>query len=487
MNKDDFNKTPDNTNDNIKDKELTDILKRLSEILDTSVSLQDAIDLVKRKQAEEEALKKQEEQVNFFFSESETDTKDEPTKEVEKESADSEEEAVSYEEDNSHAEEVVFETETVTAEEKSNSVPDFSDYANFMINEEEPEEQNNSSEDLSFVIPQKEKEEEENKEEPVFEFSLNDSNEDSETKETTEEDNSTSKIFDELLACFENRKLPDDFRFSSLQDYLTKQEEASKEQTAEEESVIEETTEDSVSNDTETEQITENTDVQEEQNTFTPIYHQSPDEDDEIFSQIFYEAKKDRKNKERDKKKWQKTSGDGTAFLRGFFDWVEIVVLSSALALLIFTFVMRLAVVDGDSMNNTLHDKELLVISDLMYEPKNNDIIVFNAPSYSKEPIVKRIIATEGQTVDIDFENWIVTVDGVQLKEDYVKKLPQYMKSSDMQFPLTVPEGFLFVMGDNRNDSLDSRDSRIGLVDERFVLGAVKFRLSPLNKFGKVK
>ena len=167
------------------------------------------------------------------------------------------------------------------------------------------------------------------------------------------------------------------------------------------------------------------------------------------------------------------------------FDWVEVIILSSAFALLIFSFVMRLAIVKGDSMNNTLLDKELLIISVLMYTPENDDIIVFNTPTYP-EPIVKRIIATEGQTVDIDFETWTVYVDGKALKEDYVRKVAGSMERSDVTFPLTVPEGYLFVMGDNRNESLDSRSSHIGLVDERYILGEVKIRLFPFNKFGKI-
>ncbi len=218
---------------------------------------------------------------------------------------------------------------------------------------------------------------------------------------------------------------------------------------------------------------------------------------DDLLSEIFDDdnPKSKKKNKAvktektekapKSKKPTKKKVEMKKTFLSELFDWVEIIVLSAAFVLVLFTFVMRLAVVDGPSMENTLHDDEMLIISGLFYTPENNDIIVFNSPNF-KEPIVKRVIATAGQTVDIDFENWKVTVDGKVLDEPYVKKTYDFMKASDVGFPLTVPEGYVFVMGDNRNDSLDSRSSLIGLVDERYILGEVKMRLFPFNKFGIV-
>ncbi len=215
---------------------------------------------------------------------------------------------------------------------------------------------------------------------------------------------------------------------------------------------------------------------------------------DDLLSEIFDNdnPKSKKKNKTvktekapKNKKPTKKKVETKKTFLSELFDWVEIIVLSAAFVLILFTFVMRLAVVDGPSMENTLHDDEMLIISGLFYTPENNDIIVFNSPNF-KEPIVKRVIATAGQTVDIDFANWKVTVDGKVLDETYVKKTYDFMKASDVGFPLTVPEGYVFVMGDNRNDSLDSRSSLIGLVDERYILGEVKIRLFPFDKFGKV-
>ena len=170
------------------------------------------------------------------------------------------------------------------------------------------------------------------------------------------------------------------------------------------------------------------------------------------------------------------------------FEWVELFAYSVTIVIILFTFFCRIAVVSGPSMENTLYDREVLLVSDLFYEPEPGDVIVFQSNTIlDNEAIVKRVIATEGQVVDIDFQNWIVYVDGEPVEEPYINfEAGCFMNGSDYSFPLTVEEGKIFVMGDNRNHSTDSRDARIGQVDTRFVLGRVLIRLFPLSAFGTV-
>ena len=156
---------------------------------------------------------------------------------------------------------------------------------------------------------------------------------------------------------------------------------------------------------------------------------------------------------------------------KDFYEWVQALVCSVLVVVMLFTFVIRMIGVDGHSMVPTLQDGDrLLVLNSMLYDDyKYGDIVVLRKSSFLSEPIVKRVIATEGQTVDIDFSTGSVYVDGVLLKEDYINELT--FTEEGTEFPLTVPEGSIFVMGDNRNHSNDSRDSRLGTVDSRYVVG----------------
>lgn len=153
-----------------------------------------------------------------------------------------------------------------------------------------------------------------------------------------------------------------------------------------------------------------------------------------------------------------------------------------AIVVLLFTFCIRFVIVSGDSMFNTLVDGDYLIVMEqhLGGEPEQGDIVVASMDRFwSGKPIVKRVIATEGQTVDIDFDAGTVYVDGVALDESYT--FTPTNLSEGMQFPLVVEEGCLFLMGDNRNESRDSRDPTIGQVDKREILGKAVFLLIPGN------
>ena len=148
----------------------------------------------------------------------------------------------------------------------------------------------------------------------------------------------------------------------------------------------------------------------------------------------------------------------------------------------------RMVIVDGDSMYDTLVNGDyLLLINNIFYrDPKPGDIVVASKDSFQNgSPIVKRVIATEGQTVDIDFATGTVYVDGIALVEDYIYS--PTTNPEGMRFPLVVDEGCLFVMGDNRSRSMDSRDPEIGLIDKREVLGKAILLVLPGNDDGHIQ
>ena len=160
-------------------------------------------------------------------------------------------------------------------------------------------------------------------------------------------------------------------------------------------------------------------------------------------------------------------------YLHDFVIWLVAI-------LLIFLLLFRVVVVSGPSMNDTLvHGDYLLLLNNVFYtDPKQGDIIVAAKSSFKDgEPIIKRVIATEGQWVDIDFDAGIVYVNGTALEEPYTKTPTNIFEG--IGFPLMVDEGCIFVMGDNRNESKDSRSLEIGLIDKREVLGKAIFLFLP--------
>ncbi len=198
---------------------------------------------------------------------------------------------------------------------------------------------------------------------------------------------------------------------------------------------------------------------------------------------------------------FQSTSAKKEALGGFLFDALEMFAWTLAILLLVFTFALRLCRVEGASMENTLYDGENLLLYSLFYEPEQDDIVVFHltdsGPNLEKL-LVKRVIATGGQRVEIDFGSNTITVDGVRyedghavLKNNADMIVEQYLyfrpdwsyESATDTMTVTVPEGYLFVLGDNRNFSRDSRDSSIMFVDERCVLGKVVLRVSPFTVF----
>ena len=200
--------------------------------------------------------------------------------------------------------------------------------------------------------------------------------------------------------------------------------------------------------------------------------------------------------------------------IKGFFDILESFVLAIACVIFFFIFAARLSIVDGSSMNSTLYNKDYLIVFNLFftYEPKNNDIVVVHGGLYAEHengsgeeysvPIVKRVVATEGQTIEIDYTTSQVYIDGKLLDEEYAQYInPGYISISGGYSPYsffyehynedtgiftaTVPQGTVFVMGDNRNHSADSRI--FGFVPKEYIVGKVIFRIFPFSRAGLVR
>lgn len=176
------------------------------------------------------------------------------------------------------------------------------------------------------------------------------------------------------------------------------------------------------------------------------------------------------------------------SFRLDLYFWLQALVMALVSLILIFTFVGRIIGVDGESMMSTLHDRDMLLLQSIGYTPRQGDVVVLTKEFATvTQPIVKRVIATGGQTVDIDYEAGTVSVDGQVLDEPYINETMRYPTSQWSTIThVTVPEGSIFVMGDNRNHSSDSRDERLGVIDERYVLGRALWVLLPFSHFGAI-
>ncbi len=191
----------------------------------------------------------------------------------------------------------------------------------------------------------------------------------------------------------------------------------------------------------------------------------------------------------------ENTKKEQGKYFAGFFDILESFVLAVSCVVLFFIFFARLSIVDGRSMESTLHEGDYLIVSNPLftYSPKNGDIVVihgdFEGADYDK-PLVKRVIATGGQTIKIDFNTRELFINGEQIEESYAQYIDgmrypdgnEYYNSATRIFEATVPEGYVFAMGDNRNHSGDSRI--IGFINEDFIVGKAVFRIAPFSKMG---
>ena len=173
------------------------------------------------------------------------------------------------------------------------------------------------------------------------------------------------------------------------------------------------------------------------------------------------------------------------------FEWLQLLMGCVLAAVVLFNCLARLTRVDGNSMDNTLKNGEMMLVWSLGYHPQQGDIVVLNKTDevtrqlLGGKAIVKRVIATGGQSVDIDYTTGTVYVDGVPLDEPYIKE-EMYLPANPMMYNThwDVPEDSVFVMGDNRNYSTDSRHEMVGTINEDYILGKVVFALWPIEKFG---
>lgn len=165
---------------------------------------------------------------------------------------------------------------------------------------------------------------------------------------------------------------------------------------------------------------------------------------------------------------------------KSIYEWVESISYAFIAIFIIFAFVFRVVGVEGDSMYPTLRNGDWLIIRDSDYKPSKGDIVVINQPNERHKTLIKRVIGLEGDEIYIDYVKHELYINGALADEPYIVSP---MVSMDSYYSAKVPAGHVFVMGDNRNNSLDSRSDEIGFIDSRYVLGKTSFRLLPFGQW----
>lgn len=192
------------------------------------------------------------------------------------------------------------------------------------------------------------------------------------------------------------------------------------------------------------------------------------------------------------------------AFWKDAADMLEAVLISVFFVIMLFAYVLRPVTVEGHSMESTLQNQDKLFMTDLLYTPERGDIVIVDndvshiydengnliegpglSTATTEKHLIKRVIAVGGETLNIDFTTGIVTIDGEVLEEPYINNLTVNDEGA-FTFPLTIPEGYYFVMGDNRQHSSDSRHPMVGLVSEEQIMGKAVFRFAPISNFGGI-
>lgn len=172
----------------------------------------------------------------------------------------------------------------------------------------------------------------------------------------------------------------------------------------------------------------------------------------------------------------QKIKLNKNAFSVSLYDWVSSIIIAVVAVVILLTFCFRLIDVDGTSMESTLINTDKVIVTDLFYTPDNGDVVVISHGEEYDKPLVKRVIATEGQTLKIDFETGEIFVDGQLLDEPYIQG---ETIQGNTEIPTVIPENKVFVLGDNRTVSLDSRYHEVGLIDELSIIGKAQFVVIP--------